>query len=83
MNIVFQDNTSTIKLAENRKLSSEKSARHFDILLFHVTDLTIRKEVTIKHYPTGTMLDDYFRYPLVGVLFRMMRSDIINFAFKE
>ena len=83
LNISFQDNTSTLKLAENGKLSSEKSARHFDIRLFHVTDLMNRKEVTINHCPTGKMLADCISKSLVGKLFRTMRSFTMNVAFRE
>ena len=56
LNIVFQDNTSTIKLEENGKSSSGKRTRHFDIRLFHVTDLISQKEVTRKYCPTGKIL---------------------------
>ena len=83
LTIVFQDNASTIKLAENGKLRSGKKTRHFDMRLFHVTDLINRKEVAIKHYPNGKMLADYFSKLLVGKLFRMMRSDAVDVAFKE
>ena len=83
LTIVFQDETSTIKFAENGKLRSGKRTRHVDIHLFHVTDLISRKEVMIKCCPTGKMLADYFSKPLVGNLFRMMRSDVINIAFRE
>ena len=58
LTIVFQDSTSTIKLAQNGNLSSVKRTCHFVILLFHVTDLISRKEVTIKYFPTGKMLAD-------------------------
>ena len=45
LNAVFQDNTSTITLAENGKTSSGKRMRHFDILLFHATDFVSRKKL--------------------------------------
>ena len=83
LTIVFQDNASTIKLAEKVKLSSGKRTRHFDMRLSHATDLINRKEVTIKSCPTGKTLADHFSKPLVGKLFRMIRSDIMNIAFKE
>ena len=83
LNIVFQDNATTIKLAENGKLSSGKRTRHFDILLFHVSDLISRKEVAITHCRTEKMLADYFSKPLVGKLFFMTRSDVMNIAFRE
>ena len=83
LTIVFQNNASTIKLVENGKLISGKRTRHFEIQLFHVIDLINRKEVTIKHCPTGKMLGDYFSKLLVVKLFHMMRSDLMNIAFKE
>ena len=83
LKFVFQENASTIKLGENVKFSSGKSARYFDIRLFNATDLISRKEVAIKHYPTGKMLADHFSKPLEGKLFRMMRSNIMNNAFRE
>ena len=83
LNIVFQDNAITIKLVENGKLSSRKRTRHFEIRLFHITDLIKRKEVVIKCCLPGKMLADYFSKPLVGKLFCMIRSDIVNVAFKE
>ena len=48
MNVIYQDNTSTIKLAQNGKTSSGRRTRHFDIKLFYVTNLVERKEVTIE-----------------------------------
>ena len=81
--IVFQDSARTIKLVENVKSSRGKRTRHFDVRLFHATDLISRNEVVIKHCPTGKMPADYFSKPLVGKLFRMMRRDIMNITFKK
>ena len=39
LNIIYQDNTSTLKLMNNGKLSSGKRTRHFDMRLFYVNDL--------------------------------------------
>ena len=80
---MFQENTSTITLAENRKLSSGKRTRHFGARLFHVTDLISRNEVTINFYPTGKMLAVYFAKPLADKLFRKMKSNIMNVALRE
>ena len=82
LSIVFQDNASTIKLVENGNTSSGKRTRHFYICLFHVTDLIIRKEVMIKQCPTGKMLANQFSKPLVGKLFRCMRSNVMNIVFR-
>ena len=83
LNDLFQENTSTIELAGNGKLSSGKRTLYFGIRLFHVTDLIGWKEVTIKNFPTGKMLADYFSKPLVGKLLHMMRSDIMSVALRE
>jgi hypothetical protein len=48
LNIIYQDNTSTIKLERNGKESSGKRTRHFDIKYFYVTDLISRDEVEIE-----------------------------------
>ena len=66
LNIIYQDNTSTLKLMNNGKLSSGKRTRHFDIRLFNVTDLMGRNECTGKYCPTEKMIADYMSKPLVG-----------------
>ena len=78
LNIIYQDNTSTIKLAENGKASSGKRTRHFDIKLFYVTDLIDQREVAVKYCPTDNMVGDYMTKPLVGRKFAMFRKMIMN-----
>jgi len=68
LNIIYQDNTSTIKLEMNGKTSCGKRTRHFDIKLFYVTNLVERKEVTIEYCPTEEMMADFFTKPLVGTV---------------
>ena len=83
LKFVFQENASTIKLGENVKFSSGKSARYFDIRLFNATDLISRKEIKIKCCLTGKILADHFSKPLIGKLFHVMRSDAMNVALRE
>ena len=59
LNIIYQDNTRTIKLAENGKTSSGKRTKHFDIKLFYITDLIGKQEVIVKYCPTNNMIADY------------------------
>jgi hypothetical protein len=77
-NIVYQDNTSSMKLEQNGKASSGKRTRHFDIKIFYVTDLVSRNEVEIKYCPTGEMIGDYMTKPLVGSKFKKFRDLIMN-----
>ena len=76
--IIYQDNTSTIKLTENGRASAGKRTRHFDIRLFYITDLIGRKEVTVKYCPTDEMIADYMSKPLVGKSFKTNRDKILN-----
>jgi hypothetical protein len=80
LNIVYQDNTSSMKLEQNGKASSGKRTRHFDIKLFYVTDLVARDEVNVKYCPTGEMLGDYMTKPLVGAIFKRFRDLIMNLS---
>jgi hypothetical protein len=58
LNIIYQDNTSTMKLENNGKASSGKRTRHFDIEYFYVTDLIGGDEVEVIYCPTGDILHD-------------------------
>ena len=78
LNILYQDNMSTIKLAENGKQSSGKRTRHFDIKYFYVTDLINRNEVSIEYCSSNAMLADFHTKPLIGEKFKLMRDKIMN-----
>ena len=77
-NIVYQDNTSAMKLEMNGKTSSGKRTRHFDIKFFYFTDLVKREEIQIKYCPTETMIADYMTKPLVGTKFFSMNNQILD-----
>ena len=55
LNVLYQENTSTMRLEMNRKTSSGKRARHFDFKLLNVTNIVERKESTIENCPTDAM----------------------------
>jgi hypothetical protein len=78
LNIIYQDNTSTIKLEENGKESSGKRTRHFDIKYFYVTDLVGRNEVKIEYCSTDEVIADYNTKPVVGRKFALFRDLIMN-----
>ena len=78
LNILYQDNMSTIKLAENSKHSSGKRIRHFDIKYFYITDLINQKEVSIKYFSSNDTLADYHTKPLIGEKYKNMRNKIMN-----
>lgn len=83
LNITHQANAVIIKLAENRKASSGKSTRHFDIRLFYITNLTSRDEIKVKCCTTDQMIGDYMTKLLLGKQFKRLISKIINIPYSE
>ena len=77
-NIVYQDNMSTMKLAENGRKSMGKRSRHINIRYFFVTDRLAAGDISIKYCPTEKMVADFYTKPLQGKLFRMFRNLILN-----
>jgi hypothetical protein len=83
LNIIYQDNTSTMKLERNGKESSGKTRRHFDIKYFYVTDLVSRDEVEVGYCSTDEMLADYNMKPVVGRKFSLFRDRFKNLSGKH
>ena len=77
-NIVYQDNKSTILLAENGRSSAGKRSRHLNIKYFYITDQLERKELVIKYCPTDDMVADYNTKPLQGSKFVKFKRIIMN-----
>ena len=83
VNLIYQDNTNTMKEQNNGKLSSGKRTRHFDIKLFYITDLISRNEVEVRYCPSDEILADYMTKPLVGTKFKLFRDLIMNLCGKH
>ena len=77
-NIVYQDNSSAMKLKMNGKESSGKRTRHFDIKFFYFTDLIKIKEMEVRFCPTDEMVADYKTKPVVGSKFIKFRKTIMD-----
>ena len=78
INIIYQDNESTIKLEVNGKESSGKRTCHFDIKYFYITDLISHEEVEIVYCPTEDMLADFMSKLTTGLVFKKFRQSIMN-----
>jgi hypothetical protein len=76
--VIYQDNKSTILLAENGKASSGRRTRHINIRYFFVKDRIASGEVRIEHCPTKEMVADFFTKPLQGSQFVKLRDEIMN-----
>ena len=77
-NILHQDNMSAMKLAENRRKSSGRRARHINICYYFVTDRIASGKLSMTHCPTERMIADFYTKPLQGALFITFRDMILN-----
>ena len=66
--ILYQDNMSTIFLANKGKSTSERT-RHIKIRYFFIHHYVESKEILIVHMPTADMIADIMTKPLHGALF--------------
>ena len=71
INIVYQDNKSTILLAVNGRFSSSKRTKHICARYFLVKDLIARDEMEVRHESTTRMWSDVLTKPLQGQGFRV------------
>ena len=81
-NVVYRDNTSSMKLEENGRTSTSKRTRHFNIRYFHVTDLILLQEMVIQYCHTDDMIADYHTKPMTGETFTKFRDWILNLWWK-
>ena len=75
---IFQDNKSTILLAESVKTSDSRCTPHLHVQYFFVTDNIKKGEVKVAFCPMHDMLGDFFTKPLQGSQFVCMMDNILN-----
>lgn len=74
---IFQDNKSTIILAEKGRSTSDRT-RHINVRYFWMKDRIASGEVKINHLPTADMTADILTKPLQGALFIKLRNQLLN-----
>jgi hypothetical protein len=77
--VVYQDNQSTIFLANKGRSTSERT-RHIKIRYFFVSHYIEAKEIIVKYMPTGEMIADILTKALHGTLFQKMAAAITGRA---
>lgn len=75
---LFQDNTSTIRLAENGRSTSDRT-RHIKIRYFFVKQYLDSGEMKITYCPTLEMIADILTKPLQGELFVRLRDKLLGY----
>jgi hypothetical protein len=74
---LFQDNTSTIILAEKGRSTSART-RHVDLRYFWIHDRISSGHVAIEYLATDSMTADIMTKPLQGKKFLEMRRMLLN-----
>ncbi len=74
---IFQDNMSTIALADKGRSTSERT-RHINVRYFFTKDKVESGELMIEYLPTEEMIADILTKPLQGALFRRLRDQLLN-----
>ena len=78
---VYQDNKSTICLANKGRSTSERT-RHVKVRYFFIQHYLESKEIIMEYLPTGEMLADLFTKPLHGTTFLKLR-DLVSGSARE
>lgn len=85
-NVMYQDNKSTILLANNGRWSSSKRTKHIKLRYFFIKDKVQSGDVSIEYRPTDQMWSDVLTKPKQGTAFRqdwamLMNCDVAFVAF--
>jgi hypothetical protein len=75
---LYQDNKSTILLANHGQMSSSKRTKHIKAKFFFIADRVSAGEIAIEHMPTEDVWIDGNTKPNEGRRFRVDRSKIMN-----
>jgi hypothetical protein len=75
---VYEDNTSTIILANKNNGATLSKTKHIQVRYYYVRELIEQKEINIVYLPTTEMLADLLTKPMAGWLFKTLRDKILN-----
>ena len=75
----FQDNKSTIILAERGKNHSPRT-KHIAVRYFFIKDRIEAGDLRLKYLPTAEMIADILTKPLQGEQFRTLRDKLLNMS---
>ena len=75
---LFQDNTSTIRMAMNGKSCSDRT-KHIKLRYFFIKQYLDSGEFTVTYCPTELMTADILTKSLQGKLFRDMRDRVLGY----
>ena len=80
--VIYQDNTSTITMAEKGRSTSDRT-RHIHVRYFFIKDRIDSNELQLVYVPTKDMIADILTKPLQGDLFRKLRALLLNWYWRK
>jgi hypothetical protein len=75
---VFEDNQSSIILANKNKGATITRTKHIQVRFFYVKQLIEQNHIKIEYLPTEEMVADILTKPITGKLFLKLRNAILN-----
>ena len=76
---MFQDNMSTMRLANNGRSNSDRT-KHIKLRYFFVKQYLDSGEFVLVHCPTDIMVADILTKPLHGDLFKRLRGLLLGYT---
>ena len=77
-NIIYQDNSSALKIEANGRNSCSGKSRHIDVRYFFTKDRLMKGEIQLEYCTTEKMIADFLTKPLQGKLFQKFREVIMG-----
>ena len=77
-NILYQDNKSTILLANNGRMSAGKNSKHIKNRFLLITNKVVQGDLKIEHKGTDEMWGYVNTKPMQGKMFRVMRAEVMG-----
>ena len=77
-NILYQDNRSTILLANNGRMSADKNSKHTKNMFFLITAKVALGDLETHNKGTDEMWDDMNTNPTQGKRFRVMHGHVMG-----
>ena len=75
---IFQDNKSTIFMANNGNIGKTGKSKHINVRYFFIKEQIDRNIVQVTYLPTEDMVSDILTKPLTGKLFSKFRKHLLN-----
>jgi hypothetical protein len=76
--VIYQDNTSAMKLSYLGGTTSGSNSKFMDLKYFWIKEYLELKIFTLEYLPSASHLGDFFASPRIGSHFRLMRDTIMG-----